>query len=249
MSIAVLKRKSQVLYNNLSVGTKTPGTSLNSAHSGKLFFPHPVASTNAPPGGFALNGTRRSQGYIGQTSLSRHYVRTLAKGNVLKGNGGCCGTYPIVNVSPSEFVERLNDPSVVKPSVINTNGMLRRKYKWLVGGPQIVKPDANQYISQEIHTVQKGKSIVLCSDSQLLPPALPSDNKCATLPRNALFRNYFSSILSGAKTSCYVTKSPFINKNKSIAGLPQSEYTEKTSQPCNLQKPASRSCSSCPLPN
>lgn len=246
MSIAVLKRKSQVLYNNLSVGTKTPGVSLNSAHSGKLFFPHPVASTNAPPGGFALNGTRRSQGYIGQTSLSRHYVRSLAKGNVLKGHGGCCGTYPIKNVTPSELVGRLNNPSVVKSSVINTDGMLHERYKFLLGGPQHVKPDSNQSVSQEIHTIQKGKSVVYCSDNTIVPPTVPTTNKCDNLPRRALFRNYFTSILSG---TCNVTKNTFVNKNKTIAMQSQSSYVSSTSQPCNLQKTTQRSSASVPLPS
>jgi len=55
MSIATLKRKTQTQYNNMSVGSKT---------------------------GFSLNGTHRSQGYIGQTSLSRSLPKTLMKGNI-----------------------------------------------------------------------------------------------------------------------------------------------------------------------
>ena len=63
MSIATLKRKTQTKYNNMSVNTGT---------------------------GFSLNGTRRNQGYIGQTSLSRSLVRTLRNGTAVRGHGGCC---------------------------------------------------------------------------------------------------------------------------------------------------------------
>ena len=61
MSIATLKRKSQTKYNNMSVGQPF----------------------------FSLNGTHRNQGYVGQTSLSRSLPRTLMRGNVVRGHGGC----------------------------------------------------------------------------------------------------------------------------------------------------------------
>jgi hypothetical protein len=173
----------------------------------------------------------------------------LAKGNVLKGHGGCCGTYPVNNVTPSELIGRLNNPSVVKSSVINTDGMLHERYKFLLGGPQQIKPDSNQHISQENHTIQKGKSVVYCSDNTIVPPTVPTTNKCDTLPRRALFRNYFTSILSGAKSSCNVTKNTFVNKNKTIAVQSQSSYISNTSEQCNLQKTTRHSCASCPLPN
>ena len=68
--------------------------------------------------GFSLNGGHRSAGYIGQSTQSRHLTRTLAKGNVLRGSGGCCGTYVIKNVVPSELA-CLNNPNVIKPSILN----------------------------------------------------------------------------------------------------------------------------------
>ena len=60
MSIAVLKRKTQTKYNNMSVNNDT----------------------------FSLNGTMRNQGYVGQTSLSRTIVRPLRNGTALRGHGG-----------------------------------------------------------------------------------------------------------------------------------------------------------------
>ena len=103
MSIVTLKRKTQVQYNNMSVGSKT---------------------------GFSLNGTHRSQGYVGQTMLSRSFPRTPMKGNVAKGHGGCCGKYPQHGIIQSA-VTSLNDPTVVKQSVLDTKGMIRTHYRWI----------------------------------------------------------------------------------------------------------------------
>lgn len=98
MSIATLKKKTQAQYNNMSA---------NRAQ-------------------FSLNGTHRSQGYVGQSSLSRHLVHTPMKGNVAKGHGGCCGTYPRGNVRPSEVTSTENS-HVVKSSVSNTPALLENK--------------------------------------------------------------------------------------------------------------------------
>jgi hypothetical protein len=100
MSIATLKRKTQAKYNNSSVGQTQ----------------------------FSLNGTHRSQGYVGQTMLSRSLPRTLMKGNVIRGHGGCCGQYPIKTIVQSS-VNYQEDSQIVKPSVINTAGMIENKYQ------------------------------------------------------------------------------------------------------------------------
>jgi len=102
MSIATLKKKTQAQYNNMSAGNTQ---------------------------GFSLNGTLRNQGYVGQTSLSRSLPRTLMKGNVIKGHGGCCGNFLIKPIVQSA-VTSLNNPQVIKPSVKNTDGMIETKYMW-----------------------------------------------------------------------------------------------------------------------
>ena len=99
MSIATLKRKTQAKYNNVSVGQRQ----------------------------FSLNGTHRSQGYVGQTMLSRHFPSSLMKGNVIRGHGGCCGTYPI-NPMVQSGINYQEDSRVVKSSVMNTAGMIETKY-------------------------------------------------------------------------------------------------------------------------
>jgi hypothetical protein len=100
MSIATLKRKTQTKYNNMSVNTKE---------------------------GFSLNGTRRLQGYVGQTSLSRSLPRTLMRGQTIRGHGGCCGTYLITPIIQSS-VTTTEDSTVLKSSVLNTRGMLANRF-------------------------------------------------------------------------------------------------------------------------
>jgi hypothetical protein len=151
MSIATLKRKTQAKYNNMSV---------NSEH------------------GFSLNGTRRSQGYIGQTSLSRSLPRTLMRDGVPRGHGGCCGTFknfPII----SSAVTSLNDPNIVKPSTINTLGMLEEKYYLRLYHEPSVKPDNNQNInSQQQYITNLATTVIRSANSLKATDASLNDAAC-----------------------------------------------------------------------
>jgi len=138
MSIATLKRKTQTQYNNMSV---------NSKH------------------GFSLNGTTRNQGYIGQTSLSRSLPRTLIRGGAPRGHGGCCGTFvkhPII----TSAVTSLNDPNIIKPSTINTLGMIETKYKKSLNHDPVVKPDNNQNINTQNQYIKNlAKDTIDCANA------------------------------------------------------------------------------------
>lgn len=117
MSIVTLKHKTASKYNNNSVGFKN----------------------------FSLNGTTRSQGWVGQDSRSRTLIKTPMKNTTPKGTGGgCCGQYPIHIVNPSDiFTTNVN--SVIKPSVLSNYGSIRTHYRW-IWRPQpftTVKPDSN----------------------------------------------------------------------------------------------------------
>jgi hypothetical protein len=125
MSIVTLKKKTQAQYNNASVGRPN----------------------------FSLNGTLRNQGYVGQTSLSRTILKTPMRGNVACGHGGCCGKFDksrmFLSVNP--IANTLNNTKVIKPSVINTSGMIETHYMW-AKRPQpysTVKPDSNQNINDQ----------------------------------------------------------------------------------------------------
>ena len=100
MSIVALKRKTEAKYKNNSVNQKD---------------------------GFSLYGSYRNQGYVGQTSLSRHLSRTLMKGTAVKGHGGCCGTYTHGPIVRSSFLSQ-EDNTVVKDGVLNNKGMLAERF-------------------------------------------------------------------------------------------------------------------------
>ena len=127
MSIATLKKKSAAKYNNNSAGAPL----------------------------FSLNGTHRNQGYVGQTSLSRFTSRTLVRNGGLRNHGGCCGTFNIGQPVLSG-ITTTEDSSVVKNSVLNNDGMIQTKYRW-IRRPQpyaVVKPDSNHNVnSQSMHVV------------------------------------------------------------------------------------------------
>ena len=103
MSLATLKKKTNAQYRTLSVNTPQ----------------------------FSLNGTHRSQGYVGQSTQSRFMVRTLMKGNVIKGHGGSGGEYPVNPIVRDLSTFNVNNASVVKPSVMSSKGMMDTKYRWI----------------------------------------------------------------------------------------------------------------------
>jgi hypothetical protein len=103
MSLVALKRKTAAMQN-LSSGQK----------------------------GFSINGTHRSQGYIGQTSLSRSLINTPhGQTGAPEGHGGCCGDFSTTsNIRASETFS-LEDENVVKKSVLSNTGMLSNRNRWL----------------------------------------------------------------------------------------------------------------------
>lgn len=90
MSLATLKKKTSAKYNNVSVNT----------------------------GVFSLNGTRRIQGYVGQSLFGRSMDPCICT----------------------------NDSNVVKKSSMNTRAQLRTQYKYLLRPAPFtsVKPDSAQ---------------------------------------------------------------------------------------------------------
>jgi hypothetical protein len=103
MSIVALKRKTAAQYNSLSVG-----------HTG-----------------FSINGSLRNQGYIGQDSRGRALARTLMNGATARGYGGCCGKYHETGIVRPADTMCLNDPNVVKPSVLGSYGRTATRDRWI----------------------------------------------------------------------------------------------------------------------
>jgi hypothetical protein len=192
MSVATLKKKTRTLYRNLSVN-----------------------STN---GGFSINGTRRNQGYIGRGVLGLHYPRTLMRGNVARGHGGCCGTYnrtaivvdSICNPSSNGNTSN-NDPRVVKKSVLDTKGQIMTQYSW-IRRPQpyaVVKPDTNMIQgTQQSYIENLSKNTIACLNAtNSIGNCKPYSNTCGGLSRDQRPRP-FNCVIRIPRGWYSVTKNP-----------------------------------------
>lgn len=200
MSIATLKRKTMKSYRIMSSGL-----------------------TN-----FSLNGTLRNQGYVGQTSLSRSLPRTLMKGNVACGYGGCCGTYRVMPIVQSA-VTSLNNPKVIKSSVVNTRGMIDTKYRW-VKRPQpfaTVKPDGNSNLNTESDHIANLKKKTLDKINNC------KFNNIAKTPCNSSFNTIFRSHLFPKRCT---TMQPVINKESNYLRTSYSdEYLTTLNNKCSSE--------------
>jgi hypothetical protein len=151
MSEATLKRKTRTQYRNMSVGSKD--------------------------GGFSLNGTRRSQGYVGQTMLGRHFPTTPMRGNVARGSGGCCGTYYQGTIIKSgvPFPSGVNgnsannNPQIVKSSVLNN---MVSQMLWLPGAYSIVPNKVNS-VNGTLKAIENCKT---CIGTTVVSSYRPVDN-------------------------------------------------------------------------
>ena len=166
MSLATLKKKTQAQYHNMSVGSKT---------------------------GFSLVGTHRSQGFVGQTMLSRSLPRTLMKGITPKGHGGCCGKYVLKPIVQSGVTSTEN-PKVLKSSVLGTDGMLATKYRW-IRRPQpfsTFKLRLDNVNSQQSFIERLKKKTIACVDASY---KVSQPNCCKNIMiKKTNFNQYYKAI-------------------------------------------------------
>jgi len=193
----------------------------------KTLSTYKVVSTGVPQ--FSLNGTRRSQGYVGQTSLSRSLPKTMMKGNVACGYGGCCGTYNVVPIVQSA-VTSLNNPNVVKSSVVGTSGMIQTKYRW-VRRPQpyaTVKPDSNLNLN-----TQNDRTIYLKKKT------LNKINSCTTfnnIPKFACPSQYNKLFRSHLYIKRCTTLQPIVEKNpKYLTKTYTDDYDAQLDDACTAE--------------
>jgi hypothetical protein len=91
--------------------------------------PGQVNSVISTGGGFSLNGKYRNIGRVGKNSLQSIGGSNMKSGTTnWNGSGGCCGGYEI-NPSPNNQC-CLDDSNTVKPSTLNTRGMLANRFRW-----------------------------------------------------------------------------------------------------------------------
>jgi hypothetical protein len=205
MSLAVLKRKTAAKYNNSSVGENQ----------------------------FTLNGTRRSQGYVGQDTRGRALSRTLMRDGAARGHGGCCGTYETKMLSSG--ICCLNDADVIKKSSMNNLGQLMTRYKWINSGKGTVKVDSNQdTYSSNVYTERIRNRMLLeaetCTEPSEKPPVCKPD---VPISRNNL--------------ACNVTKD--ITRIEGGTAMDSSLYVLGFGKKCTTNDPAPVSSIGCgPLP-
>lgn len=207
MSIVALKRKTYAKYHNMSVGS---------------------------PNGFSINGTHRSQGYIGQTSLSRFLSRTTMKGTTPKGYGGCCGEYYQANIVQSA-VTSLEDTSVVKSSVVSSKGMMDNKYRWVRRGEPYMslKPDNNHNMNTQHEYIDNLKKQTInesCSVVSNVPKHISAG--CTTLeptakPRLSRISRYCKLITKPEQSVVKETGAPY-----SVNAMDYYTYTTKLHKKC-----------------
>lgn len=176
--------------------------------------------------GFSLNGGHRSQGYVGQTSLSRSLPRTLMKGDTAKGHGGCCGKY---NTTPivTSAVLTTEDPTVIKMSSITNKGMLATHYRWVLR-PQpfsVCKPDNNLHKKTQQQYIENlhRKSLIDMTG----PCAITTKRvnvKCPQLSNPTASEN-----VQNPTRTCFDTFAPDPAKHRYLMS---SEYTETMAKPC-----------------
>jgi len=183
---------------------------------------------------FSLYGTRRSQGYVGQDTLGRSLPKTIMKGNVAKGHGGCCGKYPIRPIIQSA-VTSLNNPKIIKSTVFSTSGMLTTKHRW-IRRPRpfsMTKSSTSfsqnnftqsQYIENMARSTIAAANLTSCQPNKYIP------TKCAKM-----FMTSSNSQHPGKTKACFgITKdltNPIETPKYRIATI-QSEYLRRLKGGC-----------------
>jgi len=188
MSIVALKRKTAAKYNNSSVGVPQ----------------------------FSINGGYRNQGWVGQTSLSRSFIKTPHRGVTPRGHGGCCGTYNVSVVCPREPCT--NNNSVIKKSVVSTDGMLDGKYRWIRRPAPYtsVKPDVNHNLNQQSEYI-----------SRVVKQTLDNTTRnCPSIPKDPC------SINCELYKNTVTDRAGIVPFTKNVGPLSGTEYLEKVGDEC-----------------
>ena len=233
MSVATLKKKTRTKYNNMSVGRI---------------------------GGFSLNGTRRSQGYVGQDMLGRHMQSSLMRGNTLRGNGGCCGSYPVRTIvqtlsipfptNSTNGCTASNNPAVVKSSVLDTNGLIMTKYRWIrrPSPYATVKPDTNMIQGTQSSYIENlsSNTIAKLNACNSVGTCKRFANICGNLPINQRPRPFGTTILI-PRGWYSMTKSP--GSVPKLGPIDQGSFIKALGGLCTANDVIPKApCNSCVLP-
>ena len=193
MSIVALKRKTAAKYNNNSAGHAQ----------------------------FSIVGTHRSQGFIGQSTQSRFLTRTLMRGDTARGHGGCCGSYPNMNITSSEICT-LENSNVVKTSSKGNLGMLMSRYRWLrrpadESGASVKTVSSNRVSHSEYVSRQRQRAIkdaLNSAEDCTVENYVCTDRskKCKPTVKKPSYSKSYSEYLAERTRGCDIYDKPIINE-------------------------------------
>lgn len=135
MSLTAFKNKSVIQYGSKRSGKPPGGYWLPQGPFGHSTQNLKNAINNYGSVGFSINGGHRNVGYIGK-SYKMSKSGTPFRGQHPIGWGGTYGRYPrSAPLLNSQEVDTLGQQYLyIKPSVLSTYGMLRKKYRWAYNG-------------------------------------------------------------------------------------------------------------------
>jgi hypothetical protein len=248
MSLATFKKKS---INKYSSATKQSGKP-----PGGIFLPQgpfgpntislQTALSSPSPVGFSINGGTRNIGYVGKESKFSKQG-TPFRGVYPYGSGVSSHTkqgnpynginQPVYNVN--EVIVLGNQNNYIKPSVLSTYGMLRKKYRWAYTGKypnNWVQPNYGQTTQSD--TKSQGNYI----------HDLTVSNICVVDINNQA--KYVGNIKRGGPTNCQTTTAKFryddmtqnapytkFIKQPLDSSIQTMRIQRKCANPINAQKP------------
>ena len=198
MSIQTMKKKGVINYGSRRSAREPAGYWVSRG-------PHTIPPVEGYVG-FSINGGRRSQGYIGQSSAFSK-SGTPYYGQFAKGYGGYMGEYyhaePLMNSPIVKGDTSGKQFEYIKPSVLSTKGMLETRFRWRNNGTypnywvQPVYPTGYQdgNASQQAYIEKKASANTIVTDTNKPEKYIDYRIKgnpatgCSTTP--AKHRSYF----------------------------------------------------------
>lgn len=138
MSLATFKKKSTNKYSSTTKRSGKPpgGIWVTQGPFGPLSSASVSSLINYGSVGFSLEGSRRSIPVAKNMLFSQQ--GTKYKGIYPVGHGGSQGRYfqaeSVLNAGPAKIEIRGNQHQFIKPSTLSTEGMLRKRFRWIHTG-------------------------------------------------------------------------------------------------------------------
>lgn len=230
MSLTAFKNKSVIQYGSNRSGVAPGGIWIPQGPFGKATAILKKAVQSYGPVGFSINGGHRNVGGVG-TEMKMSKSGTPFRGTHPIGWGGTNGQYykaePVLN---SRIVETLGEQyRYIKPSVLSTFGMLRKKYKWAYYG---------QYPNYWVQPNYTGNQTDTASQMLYIQNKAAANTCNLKVNNTAIYEGY---IVKQGPTLCATTTAKFKYNDMARNGpytkilnqpVPASTYTQYVQRGC-----------------